>query len=131
MVLVWVPESIVVTIRDPGSGTQDTRSQITTMLSGTQQSGTQDLVPGTHWVPKSIAIQSGTRDLGTQVPESIVVPFLKKIYVPISWKKCFCVQLHISFHFYHWLDRCHSTRNYTLNKLLILLTASYEDLGFE
>ena len=76
MVLVWVPESIVVTIRDPGSGTQDTRSQITTMLSGTQQSGTRDLVPGTHWVPKSIAIQSGTRDLGTQVPESIVVPLL-------------------------------------------------------
>ena len=46
------------------------------MLSGTGQSGTRDPGPGTHRVPENIAIQSGTRDLGTQVPESIVVPLL-------------------------------------------------------
>ena len=44
------------------------------MLSGTGQSGTRDPGPGTHRVPENIAIQSGTRDLGPRVPESIVVP---------------------------------------------------------
>ena len=58
------------------------------MLSGTGQSGTRDPGPGTHWVPENIAIQSGTRDLGPRVPESIVVPkndpLLKNLFPDIE-----------------------------------------------